>query len=252
MSDTADSCADIERRIGLAAGVARSLATVWKSKDIGIPTKVRLYNALVLSVLLYNAETWTMKEDLNQKLLVFEMSVLRCIAGVTRKHRRRNEDIRRELGITRDVVNHVRARRLTYFGHVVRMQPTRIPNVMLYGRVQGKRPMGRPKKKVVGQHKRRLSPPWLESGGCRPPGTGSSTVEECCSLAAGACGFVCVAEALSQVSQVKHTREERSSPFATAYRKLNGRECMPWYECSVFSAYFTNLRVYQWLAVSMA
>ena len=42
MSDTADSCADIERRIGLATGVARSLVTVWKSTDIEIPTKIRL------------------------------------------------------------------------------------------------------------------------------------------------------------------------------------------------------------------
>ena len=94
MSDSADSNADIARRIGLATGVARSLARIWKSKEIGIPTKVRLHTTLVLSVLLYNAETWTMKEELNRKLLVFEMSVLRCIAGVTRRDRCRNTDIR--------------------------------------------------------------------------------------------------------------------------------------------------------------
>ena len=40
--------------------VAGNLAVIWRSKDIGLMTKTRLYKALVLSVLLYNAETWTM------------------------------------------------------------------------------------------------------------------------------------------------------------------------------------------------
>ena len=132
ISDSADSSADIARRIGLATGVGRSLAAIWKSKDIGVATKIRLYNTPVLPVLLYNAETWTMKEELNRKLLVFEMTVLRCIAGVTRRDRHRNTDIRLELGVTRDVVNHIRAKRLSYFGHVARMQSSRIPNIMMY------------------------------------------------------------------------------------------------------------------------
>ena len=41
----------------------------------------------------------------------------------------------------------IRAKRLSYFGHVARMQSSRIPNIMMYGRVQGKRPVGRPKKR---------------------------------------------------------------------------------------------------------
>ena len=147
ISDTVGSGADVERRIGLAMGVARSMAEIWKAKDIMTSTKVRLYNTLVLSVLLYNAETWTMTEELRRKLLVFEMTVLRRIAGVTRWDRCRNADIREKLGIGRDIVNRVRAKRLSYFGHVVRMQPARTPNILLYGRVHGRRPVGRPKKR---------------------------------------------------------------------------------------------------------
>ena len=133
MAISADSSADIARRIGLATGVARSLAAIWKSKVIGVATKIRLYNTLVLSVLLYNTETWTMKKELIRKLLVFEMSILHCIAGVTRRDRCRNTDTRLEVGVKRNVVNHVHAKRLSYFGDVVRMQPSRIPNIMLYG-----------------------------------------------------------------------------------------------------------------------
>jgi len=73
---------------------------------------------------------------------VFEMTVLQRIRGVTRRDRRRNVDVRKELGVTRDVVNEVRHRRLPYFGHVVRMLPSRVPNLLLYGRVEGARPHG--------------------------------------------------------------------------------------------------------------
>ena len=88
-----------------------------------------------------------MTEEIGRKLLVFEMAVLRRIAGISRWDRRRNVDIRKDLEINRDVVNHVRSRRLSYFGHVVRMSPSRIPNIRLYGRVHGKRSVGRPKKR---------------------------------------------------------------------------------------------------------
>ena len=44
---------------------------------------VRLYDTLVQSILLYNAETWTLRDDNNTKLQVYELSVQRKIAGVT-------------------------------------------------------------------------------------------------------------------------------------------------------------------------
>jgi len=77
---------------------------------------------------------------------VFKMTVLRRIRGITRRDRRRNVDIRKKLGVTRDVVSEVRHRRLSYFGHVVRL-PSRVSNLLLYGKVEGTRPRGRPKKK---------------------------------------------------------------------------------------------------------
>ena len=84
MTEDAGLAADVDRRIGLAAGVARSMTKLWSSRDIGSSTKVRLYKSLVLSVLLYNSETWTMKEDLSCRL--FEMTCFRN-DGLTRKLR---------------------------------------------------------------------------------------------------------------------------------------------------------------------
>jgi len=58
------------------------------------------------------------KKHHKRKLTVFEMSVLRKICGITKKDRRRNMAILKELLIEKDIVNLLRARRLAYFGHV--------------------------------------------------------------------------------------------------------------------------------------
>ena len=142
------SCgSDIKRRIGLATGASASLSTIWAAKEISKQTKIRVYQSLVLSILLYNSETWTLRETDKRRLLVFEMTVLRRILGITRRDRWRNQDVRSQLDLARDVVQEIQQRRLAYFGHVCRMSGHRIPNIALYGRVHGTRPVGRPRRK---------------------------------------------------------------------------------------------------------
>jgi len=64
-----------------------------------------ILETLVQSIIMYNSETWTLKEHDNRKLRVFEMSVLRKICGITNKDRRRNVDIQKELLIEKDIVD---------------------------------------------------------------------------------------------------------------------------------------------------
>jgi len=116
---------DVKRRINLATAVASALKTVWGSKDLSTKTKLNVYEVLVTSVLLYNSETWTLKRADEDRLRVFEMSVLRRICGITLKDRWKNDDIKSRLGVKVDVVEKIRRRRLSYFGHVTRMSPER-------------------------------------------------------------------------------------------------------------------------------
>ena len=110
-------------------------------------TKLLLYKSLDLSVLLYNAETWCLKEADKCKLRVFKMSVLSRITGNTLSDRRHNESIREGLGQEVDVLEIVQQRRLTYYGHITRMDNRRLPNILLYGQLHGTRPRGRPSKR---------------------------------------------------------------------------------------------------------
>jgi len=102
---------DIQQLIGLASGIVRKLRTVWAAKDISTETKVTLHKTLIQSVVLYNAETWTLKQEQKRKLCVFEMAVLKRICGVTRRDRRRNVDIMNKLAIDRDIVELLQIRR---------------------------------------------------------------------------------------------------------------------------------------------
>src|ERR1043165_6413093 len=101
---------DVERRIGLARGIWQALGKMWTSREISSSTKVRLYDTLVLSALLYNSETWTLKETHKQRLRVFEMACLRRIEGVTRRDRVRNKEIHNRLNIQYDIVSRIQNR----------------------------------------------------------------------------------------------------------------------------------------------
>ena len=149
MSEDASVEQDVRRRIGLATGVMQSLNKIWQNRGIGQVTKVKIYETLVLSVLLYNSETWTMKESTKNYVRVFEMGCLRKILGISRRDHIRNSDIRSTLNIQLDVVQKIQRRRLKYLGHVTRMEGNRFPNVALYGQVQGQRERGRPKKRWI-------------------------------------------------------------------------------------------------------
>ena len=77
------------------------------------------------------------------------MSVLRRFLGVTRRDRRCNIDVKKELGIDRDILMVLQQGRLTYFGHMVRMGPERFSNILLYGHISGTRPRRRSRKRWI-------------------------------------------------------------------------------------------------------
>lgn len=62
ISQTGSCTEEVQHRIGKAIGAFQALKKIWASKDIRCSTKVELYKVLVLSILLYGAETWTLKK----------------------------------------------------------------------------------------------------------------------------------------------------------------------------------------------
>ena len=147
MTSNNSSCEDIVRHIGLAMGVARSLQTISKASNFPSDTKLLLYRSISRSILLFNAESWYVKEKDKRKLRIFEMSVLRRTFGFSLTERRHNQSMREGLGMDADIVQLVQQRRLMSFEHIIRMDQRRLPYILMYGRMHGTRPRERPNKR---------------------------------------------------------------------------------------------------------
>ena len=142
------SCtADVKRRIGLASAVFGKLNRLWKSKNIATSTKVKMYETLVIPVFMYGSECWTLRKEDEHRIEVAEMNWLRRILRITRLHRMRNEDIRNRLQQEVTLIDRIRKKRLSWFGHVTRMNERRLPQRAMHCYVTGRRTRGRQRKR---------------------------------------------------------------------------------------------------------
>ena len=125
-----------------------TLHPIWRARNISNQTKIALYKSLVLSIVLYAAETWTLKKKRDQsRLLSFEMSCLRRILGISRRDKIRNDCIRKQLGLETYIMDRIQKRQLAYYGHIIRMDNSRLPLITIDGSTKGTRPRGRPPKR---------------------------------------------------------------------------------------------------------
>ena len=66
------------------------LMTIWKSNKISIQTKILLYKSLVLSIMLYGCETWTLTEYLERRIIAFETKPYSHILGISYREHKTN------------------------------------------------------------------------------------------------------------------------------------------------------------------
>ena len=103
-----------------------------------------MYNACVLSTLLYGSEAWTTYSDQEKRLNTFHLRSLRRLLGISWMDRIPNTVVLSRAGLP-SMYTLLRQRRLRWLGHVRRMDDGRIPKDILYGElVAGKRGPGRP------------------------------------------------------------------------------------------------------------
>ncbi|KAJ4434206.1 hypothetical protein ANN_22754 [Periplaneta americana] len=125
------------------------------SKEIGLESKnlkVSIYKTVILTVLLYGCETWTLTLREEHRLRVFENKVLRKIFGakrdeVTGEWRKLHNTELHALYSSPDIIRNIKSRRLRWAGHVARMGESRNAYRVLVERPEGKRPLGRPRRR---------------------------------------------------------------------------------------------------------
>jgi len=116
--------------------------------------KIKIYRTIVLPVVLYGCETWSLTLREERKLRVFENMVLRRIFGPTRDEvtwewwRLHNEELN-DLYSSPNIVRVIKSRRMRWAGHLARMGEERRVYRVLVEKPEGKKPLGRPRRRWV-------------------------------------------------------------------------------------------------------
>ena len=159
------SSEDIRVRIGKANAAFGQMSNFMRSKGVQNKTKLKIYNATIVPVLLYGSETWQMKAKDSQKLNAFHRKCIRKILGISYLDKIRNVEVMKKSGM-REMTDMIRERRLKWFGHVARMKTSRFPNRVMKWIPPGKRKRGRPRmswKETISRDIREHGLTWKEA-----------------------------------------------------------------------------------------
>ena len=118
-----------------------NLDSIFKNRDITLPTKVRLVKAMVFPVVMYGCESWTVKKVEHRRIDAFELLSWRRLLRVPWTARRSNQAILKEISPRCSLEGMLLKLKLHYFGHLIRRVDSLEKTVML-GEIGGRRKRG--------------------------------------------------------------------------------------------------------------
>ena len=114
-----DCSHEIKRHLLLGRKVLTNLDSIFKSRDITLPTKVRLVKAMVFPVVMYGCESWTVKKAECRRIDAFELWCWRRLLRVPWTARRSNQSILKEISPGCSLEGLMLKLKLQYFGHLM-------------------------------------------------------------------------------------------------------------------------------------
>ncbi|XP_046863308.1 uncharacterized protein LOC124457060 [Xenia sp. Carnegie-2017] len=161
LGSTISSNAKIEKelrnRMGRASAAFSQLNDrLWQNKHVSTRVKAKVYQAVVLTTLLYGAEAWTIYRLQVKKLSAYMMRHLRDILKISWRDKIANAKILRLTDLPH-MADMLIQKNLRWISHVHRMERSRLPRQLLYSQlVEGKRNQGRPRLRLKDVMKRNL------------------------------------------------------------------------------------------------
>ena len=142
-----DCSHEIKRHLLLGRKVMTNLDSIFKSRDITLPTKVCLVEAMVFPVVMYGCESWTIKKAEHQRIDAFELWCWRRLLRVPWTARRSNQSILKKINPGRSLERLML--KLQYFGHLI-WRADSFEKTLMLGKIEGRRRRGW--QKMVGWH----------------------------------------------------------------------------------------------------
>ena len=125
----------------LGRKVRTNLDSIFKSRDITLPTKVHLVNAMVFPVVTYGCESWTVKKAEHRRIDAFELWCWRRLLRFPWTARRSNKSILKEISPGCSLEGMMLKLKLQYFGHLVERVDS-LEKTLMLGGIGGRRRRG--------------------------------------------------------------------------------------------------------------
>ena len=133
-----DCSHEIKRHLILGRKVMTNLDSILKSRDITLPTKVRLVKAVVFPVVKYECESWTVKKAERRRIDAFKLWCWRRLLRVPWTARRSNQSILKEISPGCSLEGLMLKRKLQCFGHLMRRTDS-LEKTLILGGIGGRR-----------------------------------------------------------------------------------------------------------------
>ena len=136
-----DCSHEIKKRLLLGSKVMTNLDSIFKSRDITLPTTVRLVKAMVFPVVMCGCESWTVKKAERWRIDAFELWCWRRLLRVPWTARRSNQSILKEISPGISLEGRMLKLKLQYFGHFMRRVDS-LEKTLMLGGIGGRRRRG--------------------------------------------------------------------------------------------------------------
>jgi len=147
ITEDAESSREIRIRTARGLGIGVDLMKLWKSHNIKINTKLKIMRTLIWPVMMYGCESWTIKKRDEERIKAFEMKCIRKILGISWIEKKTNEWVLETAGVERNLLESIKRRKMSYFGHIMRKQGDCLEKEIMQGTVPGARARGKPRKR---------------------------------------------------------------------------------------------------------
>ena len=136
-----DCSHEIKRHLLLRRKVMTNLDSIFKSRDITLPTKVHLVKAMVFPVVIYGCESWTIKKAECRRIDAFELWCWKRLLRVPQTARRSNHSMLKEISPGCSLEELMLKVKLQYFGHLM-SRVNSLEKTLMLGGIGGRRRRG--------------------------------------------------------------------------------------------------------------
>ena len=136
------------RHLLLGRKAMTNLNSISKSRDITLPTKVRIIKAMVLLIVIYGCESWAIKKAEHQRIDAFELWCWRRLLRVPWTTRRSNQSVLKDISPEYSLEGLMLKLKLQYFGHLMQRADSSEKTLMLR-KIEGRRRRGQQRTRLL-------------------------------------------------------------------------------------------------------